>query len=71
MSDNPFGSASGGSVSSEQDTSDLEEDVQQEELTQLNVRIPKSLHHRLKVESARRETPVKDLVAEIIDREIG
>jgi predicted HicB family RNase H-like nuclease len=69
MSDDVFGSASEG-LSSRQDTSDLEEDVQQEELKQLNVRIPKALHQRLKVESARTETPVKDIVTEVLDSKI-
>jgi len=67
MSDDPFGSASEGSVSSSQDTTELEEDVSREKSTQLNVEIPTSLHRRLKMESVRRDEPMKDVVANILD----
>jgi predicted HicB family RNase H-like nuclease len=70
MTDDAFGSAADGSVGSEQDTSDLEEDVAEEETTQLNVEIPKSLHRRLKVKSARTDTPLKRIVANVLDRNL-
>jgi hypothetical protein len=71
MSDDVFGSASEGSVSSVQDTAELEEDVSEEPATQLNVEIPQSLHRRLKTKSVQTGTPMKDLVANILDRNIG
>jgi len=71
MSDDPFGSASEGGVSSTQDTTELEEDVSAEETTQLNVEIPTSLHRRLKAKSARSGTPMKELVANLLDRNLG
>lgn len=71
MTDDAFGSAADGSVTSEQDTSGLEEDVSEEETTQLNVEIPESLHRRLKVESARTGKPMKDVVASVLDRNLG
>lgn len=71
MSDDVFGSASEGSVSSGQDTSDLEEDVAQEETTQLNVEIPESLHRRLKAHSARTGKPMKRVVRDVLDRNLG
>lgn len=70
MSDDVFGSASDGDVSSTQDTSDLEEDVSEKETTQLNVEIPTSLHRRLKAYSARTGTSMKDLVANLLDRNL-
>lgn len=70
MSDDVFGSAAEGSVSSEHDTSELEEDVAQEETTQLNVEIPASLHRRLKSQSVRMGTPMKELVANVLDRNL-
>lgn len=70
MNDSPFGSASEGSVSSGQDTSELEEDVAQEEITQLNVEIPTSLHRRLKVVSARRDVTMREVVITVLDRHL-
>lgn len=70
MSDDVFGSASDGSVSSGQDTSQLQEDVAQEEMTQLNVEIPKSLHRRLKMHSAKTGKDMKDVVQETLDRNL-
>lgn len=70
MSDDVFGSASDGDVSSTQDTSDLKEDVSEKETTQLNVEIPTSLHRRLKAYSARTGTSMKDLVANLLDRNL-
>jgi predicted HicB family RNase H-like nuclease len=69
MSDDPFGSASKGDVSSEQDTSDLQDDVE-EDTTQLNVEIPTELHRRLKAKSALQDKPMKRMVAEILDRNL-
>jgi len=69
MSDDIFGSASEGGVSGSQDTSDLQEDVE-EDTTQLNVEIPTDLHRRLKAHSAREGKPMKQVVAEVIDRSI-
>jgi predicted HicB family RNase H-like nuclease len=69
MSDDIFGSASEGDVSGSQDTSDLQEDVE-EDTTQLNVEIPTELHRRLKAYSARMGRPMKQVVAEVLDRSI-
>ena len=69
MSDDVFGSASEGNVSSQQDTSDLQEDVEQD-TTQLNVEIPSELHRRLKAKSALEDKPMKHMVAEILDRNL-
>lgn len=62
-----FGSASDGSVSSGQDTSELQEDVAQEETTQLNVEIPKSLHRRLKMHAAKHGHAIKEVVQDVLD----
>jgi len=67
MSDDIFGSAADGSVSSEQDTSDLQEDVAEEEMTQLNVKIPKTLHRRLKMHAAKHGKAIKHVVREVLD----
>lgn len=69
MSDDIFGSASEGDVSGSQDTSDLQQDVGQD-TTQLNVEIPTELHRRLKAYSARTGRPMKQVVAEVLDRSI-
>ncbi|WP_118827674.1 hypothetical protein [Salinibacter ruber] len=69
MSDDVFGSASQGDVSSQQDTSDLQEDVEQD-TTQLNVEIPSELHRRLKAKSALEDKPMKRMVADILDRNL-
>lgn len=69
MGDDIFGSASDGDVSSSQDTSDLQQDVEQD-TTQLNVEIPTKLHRRLKAHSARAGKPMKQVVAEVLDRNI-
>jgi predicted HicB family RNase H-like nuclease len=67
--DNPFGSASSGrSPSKQPDAEDLKEDVSQEDMAQLNVRIPTSLHRRLKMESVETGRDMQDLAAEAIDR---
>ncbi|PQJ26728.1 hypothetical protein BSZ35_19245 [Salinibacter sp. 10B] len=66
MSDDVFGSASDGSVSSGQDTTDLQEDVSEEEMTQLNVEIPKSLHRRLKMHAAKQGRPIKEVVKDVL-----
>jgi hypothetical protein len=70
MSGDVFGSASEGDVSSSQDTSDLQEEVGQN-TTQLNVEIPTEIHRRLKAYSARTGTPMKDVVADILDGSLG
>lgn len=70
MSDDVFGSASDGSVSSGQDTSDLQEDVSQEETTQLNVEIPKTLHRRLKMHAAKHGRAIKEVVRDVLDRNL-
>jgi hypothetical protein len=70
MSDDPFGSASEGTVSSPQDTAELEDDVAEEETTQLNVEIPAELHRRLKTRSVQTGTPMKDLVEDLLDRNL-
>lgn len=70
MSDDVFGTASEGSVSSTQDTTDLQEDVAEEETTQLNVEIPKTLHRRLKMHSARTGKPMKRVVRDVLDRNL-
>ena len=67
MSDDIFGSAADGSVSSGQDTSDLQEDVAEEEMTQLNVKIPKALHRRLKMHAAKHGKAIKRVVREVLD----
>lgn len=67
MSDDVFGSASDGSVSSGQDTTDLQDDVSQEEMTQLNVEIPKSLHRRLKMHAAKHGRAIKEVVEDVLD----
>lgn len=71
MSDDVFGSASDGSVSSGQDTTDLQEDVSEEEMTQLNVEIPKSLHRRLKMHAAKQGRPIKEVVKDVLDTNLG
>lgn len=68
MSDDVFGSASEGDVSSAQDTDDLQEDVSEEETTQLNVEIPTRLHRELKAQSVRRGKPMKQIVRDLLDR---
>ncbi|PEN04636.1 hypothetical protein CRI93_14855 [Longimonas halophila] len=70
MSDDIFGSASDGSVSSGQDTTDLQEDVSQEKMTQLNVEIPEALHQRLKMHAAKHGQTIKEVVREVIDSSI-
>lgn len=70
MDDDVFGSASEGSVSSTQDTTDLQEDVAEEETTQLNVEIPESLHRRLKMHSTRTGKPMKRVVRDVLDRNL-
>ena len=67
MSDDVFGSASDGSVSSPQDASDLRDDVSEEKTTQLNVEIPTSLHRRLKMHAAKHGKDMKDVVHEVLD----
>jgi len=71
MNNDEWGSARDGSVSSPQDTTDLEADVAEEETTQLNVEIPQSLHRRLKTQSVQTGTPMKELVANVLDRNLG
>lgn len=71
MSDDVYGSASDGRVSGSQDASDLQEDVAEGETTQLNVEVPESLHRRLKAYSARTGTPMKHVVANILDRNLN
>ena len=68
MSDDVFGSASEGDVSSSQDTDDLQEDVSEEETTQLNVEIPTRLHRELKTQSVRRGKPMKKIVRDLLNR---
>lgn len=70
MSDDVFGSASDGSVSSGQDTSDLQEDVSEEEMTQLNVEIPTSLHRRLKMHAAKHGRAIKEVVRDVLDNNL-
>jgi len=70
MSDDVFGSASDGSVSSGQDTTDLQENVSQEEMTQLNVEVPKSLHRRLKMHAAKHSRAIKDVVQDVLDNNL-
>lgn len=70
MSDDVFGSASDGSVSSGQDTSDLQDDVAEEEMTQLNVEIPKPLKRRLKMHAVKQGRDMKDLVRDVLDRNL-
>ena len=65
LGDDVFGSASGGDVSSSQDTSDLKDSVGQD-TTQLNVKIPTEIHRRLKAYSARTGTPMKEVVANVL-----
>jgi tartrate dehydratase alpha subunit/fumarate hydratase class I-like protein len=69
MSDDVFGSASAGDVSSQQDTSDLQDDVEQD-TKQLNVEIPAELHRQLKAKSALEDKPMKRMVADILDRNL-
>ena len=71
MTDDAFGSAADGSVTGGQDTEDLEEDVAQEPTTQLNVEIPESLKRRLRMEKARTGKPIKDIVADVLDANVG
>ncbi|MFB6280373.1 MAG: hypothetical protein ABEK75_12775 [Salinibacter sp.] len=71
MSDDVFGSASDGSVSGEQDASNLQESVSEEEMTQLNVEIPRSLHRRLKVHSVQTGKDMKEVVRDVLDRNLG
>lgn len=70
MSDDVFGTASDGSVSSQQDASDLQQDVAEEEMTQLNVEIPESLHRRLKMHSVKQGQDMKEVVREVLDRNL-
>ena len=65
LGDDVFGSASGGDVSSSQDTSGLKDSVGQD-TTQLNVKIPTEIHRRLKAYSARTGTPMKEVVANVL-----
>lgn len=67
MNDDVFGSASEGDVSSSQDMTELQEEVTEEETTQLNVEVPTSLHRRLKTMSVQTGTPMKELVTNILD----
>lgn len=71
MTDDAFGSAADGSVTGGQDTEDLEEDVAQEPTTQLNVEIPESLKRRLRMEKARTGKAIKDIVADVLDANVG
>jgi predicted HicB family RNase H-like nuclease len=35
---------------------------------QLNVRIPEDLHRRIRMESARRKTPIREIVMEVLEK---
>lgn len=70
MSDDVFGSAADGNVSSGQDTSDLKDDVAEEEMTQLNVEIPKPLKRRLKMQAVKQGRDMKGLVRDVLDRNL-
>jgi len=61
MSDDVFGRASDGSVSRDRDTTGLQEDASEEEMTQLNVEIPKFLHRRLNMHAAKHGRAIKEV----------
>jgi hypothetical protein len=64
----PLGSASSGSApGGQQDASKLREEVSEEDRTQLNVDIPKSLHKRLKIESVEADREMREITAEALD----
>jgi len=66
--DNPMGSAaSGGAPSKQPDASKLKRRVSQESTTQLNVKIPESLHKRLKIRSVETGREMRELAAEALD----
>lgn len=65
---NPLGSASSGKApEGQQDASKLKEEVSEEDRTQLNVDIPKSLHKRLKIESIETGREMREIAAEALD----
>lgn len=70
MSDDVFGSAADGDVSSGQDASDLQDDIAEAEMTQLNVEIPKPLKRRLKMHAVKHERDMKDVVRDVLDRNL-
>lgn len=70
MTDDPFGTAGDGSVTSTEDTTDLQKDVEQEETTQLNVEVPVSLKRRIKVKAAETGKDIKVVVREILDKNL-
>lgn len=67
----PFGSAAKGSPTGGQDTSDFTKELAQEDTTQLNVEIPKSLHKRLKMHCLETEQDMKDVVGDLLARYLG
>jgi len=62
----PFGSAAKGSPTGGQDTSKFTEELAQEDTTQLNVEIPKSLHKQLKMHCLQTERNMKEVVNDVL-----
>lgn len=70
-SNNPFGSASTGSPSGGQSIERLKREVAEEELSQLNVEIPKSLHKRLKIHCLETEQDMRDVVRRLLENHLS
>ena len=69
--ESPFGSAAKGSPTGGQDTSELTEKLAEEDTTQLNVKIPKRLHKRLKMHCLQTERDMKDVVSDLLASYLG
>jgi predicted HicB family RNase H-like nuclease len=70
MSNEAPGNAPQGNASASQGASEPRRDAEPD-TTQLNVEIPTELHRRLKMYSARTGRPMKQVVTEILDMNLG
>lgn len=62
----PFGSAGAGTPTGGPDVSKLKEELAQEETSQLNVEIPKSLHKQLKIHCLETEQEMRVVVRRLL-----
>jgi hypothetical protein len=65
-SKDPFGSAAQGSSPAKQDVSQLKRQLEEEETSQLNVEIPKSLHKQLKIHCLETEQEIREVVKDLL-----
>lgn len=55
----------------EKESSELRSEIAREEVSQLNVRVPRSLHKRLKIKAVQEDREVAELVAEALRAYLG